>query len=106
MIRDHTATSRQLSTLAPKLGLRLPTALEGPKLAEVAALRTQKGTGFDRAYVAGQVNSHEQAVNLFTAYSKLGGANPQLRAHATQALPILQRHLQAARTLLKTVSAK
>lgn len=103
MIQDHTRTSQQLASLAPRLGLRLPTALEGPKLAEVAALRGQQGAGFDRAYMVAQVNAHEQAVNLFSAYSKLGGANAQLRAHATRSLPALQKHLQAARELLRAV---
>lgn len=103
MIQDHTRTSQQLASLAPRLGLRLPTALEGPKLAEVAALRGQQGAGFDRAYMVAQVNAHEQAVNLFSAYSKLGGANAQLKAHAARTLPTLQKHLQAARELLQAV---
>ena len=103
LIQDHTAATRQLSALAPQLGLRLPTALSGPKLTELAALRTSKGAAFDRAYVNAQVTAHEQAVNLFRAYSKSGG-NAQLRAHATRTLPALERHLQAARDLLTALT--
>jgi len=103
IITDHTAATRQLSVLAPQLGLRLPTTLTGPKLTELAALRTSKGDAFDRAYVNAQVTAHEQAVNLFRAYGKSGG-NAQLRAHATRTLPALERHLQAARDLLTALT--
>ena len=103
IITDHTAATRQLSVLAPQLGLRLPTTLTGPKLTELAALRTSKGDAFDRAYVNAQVTAHEQAVNLFRAYGRSGG-NAQLRAHATRTLPALERHLQAARDLLTALT--
>lgn len=103
IIQDHTTATRQLSALAPQLGLRLPTALTGPKLTELAALRTNKGDAFDRAYVNAQVTAHEQAVNLFRAYSK-SGDNAQLRDHATRTLPALERHLQAARDLLTALT--
>lgn len=103
LIRDHTQASAKLAALAPRLGITLPKTLPAPRLAEVNALRVQKGAGFDRAYAAAQVTAHEQAVNLFTAYLQTGG-HPLLQAHARQTLPALKQHLQTARDLLKSVS--
>ncbi|WP_170928609.1 DUF4142 domain-containing protein [Deinococcus hopiensis] len=103
LIRDHTAASRRLMTLAPRLAMQLPTSLQGPKVGQLTALRSQKGVAFDRAYAAAQVSAHEQAVNLFRAYIRVG-SNAALKTHAQQTLPGLEKHLQSARALLKTVS--
>lgn len=103
LIQDHTQASAKLAALAPRLGITLPGTLPAPRLAEVTALRAQKGAGFDRAYAAAQVTAHEQAVNLFSAYLQAGG-HPLLQAHAKQTLPALKKHLQTARDLLKSLS--
>ncbi|MBB5376389.1 putative membrane protein [Deinococcus metalli] len=103
LIKDHTDASRKLAALAPRLNIRLPTAPDPLKAAELTALGLQQGEGFDRAYLAAQVTAHEQAVNLFTAYGK-SGAQAQLKAHATSTLPALQKHLQTARDLFKGIA--
>jgi putative membrane protein len=98
LIADHTAASQRLKALASGLPVPLPTAPEGPHAALLTQLGTLQGAAFDQAYMAAQLTAHEQAVNLFTAYSR-AGHQPQLRAHAVQTLPHLRMHLERARTL-------
>jgi anaerobic selenocysteine-containing dehydrogenase len=54
--------------------------------------------GVDRAYMAGQLADHEQAVSLFTAEAK-EGQDAELKAFAAKTLPALQGHLQLARNI-------
>lgn len=98
LIADHTAASQRLKALASGLQVPLPTAPQGPHAVLLAQLGTLQGAAFHRAYMAAQLTAHEQAVNLFTAYSR-AGHQPQLRAHAVQTLPHLRMHLERARTL-------
>ncbi|WP_221088068.1 DUF4142 domain-containing protein [Deinococcus aquaedulcis] len=103
LIQDHTAATRRLTPLAAPLLQRLPTALDTPREVQYRALQVQQGDAFDRAFLAAQVSAHEQAVNLFTTYSK-AGTHAGLRAHAASSLPALQQHLQRARELLRAVA--
>lgn len=92
------AASQRLKALASGLQVPLPTAPQGPHAVLLAQLGTLQGAAFDQAYMAAQLTAHEQAVKLFTAYSR-AGHQPQLRAHAVQTLPHLRMHLERARTL-------
>lgn len=103
LIVDHTAASQRLKTLAAQLQVPLPAAPQGPHATKLAELRSLQGAAFDQAYMTAQVAAHEQAVSLFTAYSRSGN-QPQLRAHAVQTLPHLRMHLERARTLLGAVT--
>jgi putative membrane protein len=60
------------------------------------------GAEFDRAYMAGQVKDHEDAVALFEKESK-DGKDQKLRAWAKETLPTLRHHLKMAREINKTL---
>jgi putative membrane protein len=61
-------------------------------------LKGLKGADFDAEYIRIMVADHEKAVALFQAQSQ-NGSDPDLKAWATQTLPKLQAHLQAAKGL-------
>ncbi|KQO54945.1 MULTISPECIES: DUF4142 domain-containing protein [Methylobacterium] len=65
-------------------------------LSELAA--APAGPRFDRLYGQIQVRSHEAAIGMYQSYAQTG-TNPALRAHAEQALPVLQQHYQMAQRL-------
>lgn len=65
-------------------------------LSELAA--APAGPRFDRLYGQIQVKSHEMALGMYQSYAA-NGTNPALRAHAEQALPVLQQHYQMAQRL-------
>lgn len=99
MVRDHTATTNELTTLAPTLGLSAPTPLlDADTQAKLDRLRSLSGAEFEDAYLDQQVAAHENAVQAFQAYANTGTAGP-LRDWASATLPKLQTHLAAVQAL-------
>ena len=100
MVKDHERTSMELKALVDggKLNVALPTALDAEHQREIDELKAKSGREFDRAYDPMQVRAHQQAVQLFEAYSREGD-NPDLKAWAAKTLPHLKQHLAMARKL-------
>lgn len=73
-----------------------PNPQQQAMLAELS--QTPAGPRFDRLYGSMQVQSHQMAIGMYQAYAS-NGPNPALRAHAEQALPVLQHHYQEAQRL-------
>lgn len=95
MVIDHNKANQQLSQLAKAANLPQPGELD----AEHKALRSQldklNGPEFDLAYTRGQVADHQKTAQLFEW--EIGfGQDPQLKAFASETLPIVLRHLQIA----------
>ncbi|MBX9931525.1 MAG: DUF4142 domain-containing protein [Methylobacterium sp.] len=73
-----------------------PNPQQQQMLSELAA--TPAGPRFDRLYGQMQVQSHEMTIGMYQSYAQTG-TNPALRAHAEQALPVLQSHYRMAQSL-------
>lgn len=73
-----------------------PNPQQQAMLAELS--QTPAGPRFDSLYGRMQVQSHEMTIGMFRSYAA-SGPNPALRAHAEQALPVLQAHYQMAQRL-------
>ena len=71
----------------------------------VSQLAALTGTTFDRDYVRDQIQGHEKAVELLEAYSK-GGDNDALKQLASTLLPTINEHLQMAKALRSSVTAR
>lgn len=96
MITDHTKLSHSMGALAAKKGLGAPLAADS---ALVGKLQTLKGKEFDQAYVEQiALEAHQKAVDLFQKESE-SGADAQLKAAATRALPTIKHHLAMAQQL-------
>ena len=76
--------------------LLAPNPQQQQMLSELAA--TPAGPRFDRLYGRMQVQAHEMAIGMYQSYASTG-TNPALRAHAEQALPVLQGHYRMAQGL-------
>ena len=128
LVRDHSQTTQQLQTLmqqVPGMGAgaatplpqgrettgnaasgRITNAQGGPQhegldqqhTALLQQLQGVNGAEFDRLFLSQQVTMHQQAVDLFSNYSR-SGDNPQLKQFAAQTLPHLQEHLRMAQQL-------
>lgn len=98
MIEDHTKTSMELKALAEKKGYKVATTLDEKHRAEAAKLKKLEGAAFDRAYIAGQVKDHVEAVALFKKQSE-GGGDADLKAWAKKTLPDLEHHLEMAKKM-------
>ena len=94
MVRDHTTAARNMAAAEQSAGMpAMPPALDPPDAAMLAQLQgAPAGAPFDRLYTQMMLQSHQQAVALFTTYARTG-ENPVIVAFARQTLPVLEHHL-------------
>jgi putative membrane protein len=100
MVRDHTASTAKIRSAiaASNLPIKLPTTLDPEHQDQLAALKTARRPDFDRLYVDGQVEGHQQALKLQQSYSD-SGSDPNLKAVASELAPIVQHHLSEVQTI-------
>lgn len=99
MVREHTATTQELTQLASQLNMTAPTPqLDAGMSGRIDSLRGMTGESFDDAYLDAQVSAHEQAVNAFENYIANAPAGP-LRDWASNTLPKLRTHLTQVQNL-------
>lgn len=100
MVEAHTRSTEDLKAAIAGSGLTLtlPTALPSDKASALEDLRSESPADFDKKYMDAQVDGHQGALDLMTRYAQ-DGDNPSLKAAATTMAPIIQQHLDKARTL-------
>jgi putative membrane protein len=98
MVDDHSQANTELMSIASSKNITLPTELDARHREHVTKLQGMSGAEFDRAYARMMVSDHEKDVSEFERQSTRG-MDPDLKAFASKTLPILQEHLQLARTL-------
>lgn len=91
MIADHTKAAQDMMPAAQEEGVTPPTDMEDRHQQMVDQLNGLEGEEFDAAYIAAQVQAHDEAVALFESYST-SGPEGALKAFATATLPVLQQH--------------
>lgn len=94
-VTDHTAAEAALRKLAAGLGASLPNSPSSQQLAEAGQIESQSGRDLNVAFARASVIAHEQAIALFKQESSLGG-NAQVKAYASNAMPMLNMHLDLA----------
>jgi len=95
MIKDHTKANKELIALANKKKVSVATSMDAEHQTLEKKLIKLKGAEFDRAYMAGQVKDHKEAVSLFEKEAK-DGTDEDFRAWAKKTLPTLREHLKMA----------
>jgi putative membrane protein len=92
LVSDHTKMDDDVSRVAKQAGVDLPdkpSAAQRRQLGEVAG---KSGEAFDRAWLATQIAGHRQSLaNGATELRK--GSSPEVKQLATDAKPIVQKHL-------------
>lgn len=100
MLDDHTANGMELRELAAKLDMA--TTPPPPLPADEAKLRQLQAADdgqFETLYIQTiGLEAHTEAVTLFRRESTQGG-NAELRAFAGRKVPLLEHHLQMAKSL-------
>jgi putative membrane protein len=103
LIADHTQLGQQVAAAAASARLQMPAPVLLPAdqatLDQLRAAGT--GYGFDQAYQQAQIQAHQQAIGLMQNYST-GGDVAALRNAAGMAIPMMQRHLAMAQSLVVT----
>lgn len=111
MIKDHREMDQKAGKLAVKLRLNpLPTELGASLKAQgteaMEGLRiAPKGPIFDKEYMSGQVQMHEQVLNLFNNELIPNAKNEQLKALLQKSSKDIEAHLEHARQLHEEITA-
>jgi putative membrane protein len=100
MVDGHTRTTADLKAAIAASGLSItpPATLPEDKTTALADLRSVDAAGFDKAYMNGQVDAHQAALNLVSRYAQ-DGDTQQIKDAAAAMMPIIQQHLDRARAL-------
>lgn len=103
MVDDHGRVAARLRGLGVRKGLPVQTVqIVDP---DVEALRRVAGRDFDVAYLAvAGPEAHRKAVRVFEDEAR-NGHDADLRAFATDTLPLLRQHLAAAQALARKLGA-
>jgi len=98
MVDDHSKANEELNRIADKKQIRPAPRMDANHLAAFDKLIGMRGADFDKAYLAGQVADHKEAVALFEAEAD-GGKDADLKAFAAKTLPTIKSHLDMAQKL-------
>lgn len=94
---DHMKAAAELKRLAGTKHVTVPSKPTAGQEAVKGRLSKLTGPAFDRAYADEMVSAHQKAVDLFTTASRSSDA--EVKAFASQTLPVLKQHLQHAQQL-------
>ncbi|MEJ0047306.1 MAG: DUF4142 domain-containing protein [Rhodospirillales bacterium] len=95
MISDHTSANQQLTALAQKKGVTIPTDLDSKDQKELDKLSKLDGKKFDKAYLKSEVKDHQAMLSLLQKEYK-SGKDADLKSFAEQTIPTVQKHLEMA----------
>ncbi len=97
MVDDHTKANEELKSIAAKSNMTLPATMGAKDQALYDKLSKLSGAAFDQAYMKAMVKDHEEDVKEFQKEAAKG-TNPGIKNFASSTLPILQEHLQMAKS--------
>lgn len=100
LVTDHTNDYNQLTQIATQAGLTVPKGLGPEQEKMVKPFEKLKGAAFDRRFGTTMVTGHRRAIAEYKKESQ-DGQNAAVKQYATNALPVLEKHLQAAMGLQK-----
>ena len=98
MVADHSKANDQLANLAKAANIPLPDMLDPEHQSISERLEKLRGAEFDAAYIAAQIQDHQRTIQLLE-YEIGSGQEPDLKAFASQVLPIVIQHLQIAQAV-------
>lgn len=99
--RDHAGVNAEIAGLADEKGFGLPDSVGAGADQREAELDALRGDEFDRRVLEAVVTDHAAQIALFEREAS-AGADIDLRELAQRTLPMLRRHLEAAKALQAT----
>ncbi len=103
MVDDHTKANDQLKSLAQQENMTLPETIDSKDQATYDKLSKMSGAAFDKAYMTNMVKDHQMDVKEFQHESDKG-QDANIKNFASQTLPILQSHLEHAKSVQSKTS--
>lgn len=100
MVADHTRLDDQMKSLAATKNIDLPTSVSIKDEASYKMLEVRGADSFDKAYIQDMIKDHRDDIAAFRKEAD-SGSDPDIKAWASQALPILREHLRLAENAAK-----
>lgn len=102
---DHTNDQHQLTIAAQQANLTVPTAIdEEHNKALIGPMNELHGEAFDHKFIQEMITGHTKAIETYKKEAA-DAQNPAIKSYAEAALPVLQKHLEAAKDLEKHKAA-
>jgi putative membrane protein len=98
MVKDHTAANDKLKALAESKNISLPTSPSVGQMATKTKLEAQSGNTFDKSYIKGMIEDHEEDIKEFKKEAA-SGRDAEAKAYAVATLPTLQAHLKKIQSI-------
>lgn len=96
---DHGAANEKAQAVAQQMNVTVPTEPSRKQKADMAKMQKLNGAAFDKAFAQHAVMDHKKDIAEYTKASKMKG--DPAGDYASQTLPDLQKHLEAAQALQK-----
>jgi putative membrane protein len=98
MVSDHSAANDKLKNIAAKKNIKLPTSPSVGQMATKTKLEVLSGNTFDKSYIKGMVEDHQEDIKEFQTEAT-SGQDADAKAYAATTLPTLKAHLKKIRTI-------
>jgi putative membrane protein len=96
--KDHGEHKAKAEQVANELGVKPPTDSSLGQKATYAKLKMLSGASFDKSFAKSMVRDHQEDIK---EYQKESSKTDSVGKLAKETLPVLQKHLQTARSLEK-----
>ena len=98
MVADHGKMGEDVKRVAARENVNLPTDVSMMEKVTYDRLSKKTGADFDKAYIEDMVKDHKSDLAAFEKEVNSGG-DPEAKAVAEKALPIIREHLQMAQQI-------
>jgi len=93
MVKDHSAANDKLKAIADGKAVKLPTSPSVGQMATKAKLEVLSGATFDKSYIKGMIEDHQEDIKEFEKEAS-SGQDADAKAYAAATLPTLKAHLK------------
>ncbi len=98
MVTDHSKANDELKSIAAAKSITLPASPMPEQQKMIDELKEKKGADFDKAYMDMMEEDHKEDISKFEEESN-NGNDAELKAFATKALPVLNKHLESVKSI-------
>lgn len=98
LLADHGGGNQELAALARRKEIATPEGIGAEYQGVYDDLAKLRGRAFDRAYAEAMVKDHQDDIREYQTEAR-DGTDPDVRAFAAKAVPMLEEHLRAAQAL-------
>jgi putative membrane protein len=99
LMTEHRRALDRTTTLAEEMNVTIPEEPPAEAQSEYTRLTKAPGEEFERQFIDTMVKNHESTIKKYRAYLEKAGSGSDVARYAEETLPVLEKHLQTARSL-------